>query len=117
MNTTTDVERFSFTPKGPWVVDPDAMTWRVDIDELRARTKIEGGVLARPPKVPPVARLARTGALLGSALGGWQLRDRRRGGSTSRAGISRRLRKAFERLGPTYIKLGQIVSAGEGIFP
>ncbi len=35
----------------------------------------------------------------------------------SRAGLSRRLRKAFERLGPTYIKLGQILSAGEGVFP
>ena len=33
------------------------------------------------------------------------------------AGISRRLRVAAERLGPTYIKLGQIVASGEGIFP
>src|SRR5439155_4967356 len=46
-----------------------------------------------------------------------QLFEHRKHGSVSRAGISRRLRKAFERLGPTYIKLGQIVSAGEGIFP
>jgi ubiquinone biosynthesis protein len=37
--------------------------------------------------------------------------------STSRAGLSRRLRKAFEKNGPTYIKLGQILSSGEGIFP
>ncbi len=29
----------------------------------------------------------------------------------------RRLRLAAERLGPTYIKLGQIISSGEGIFP
>ena len=35
----------------------------------------------------------------------------------SRAGLSYRLRKAFEHLGPTYIKLGQILSSGEGIFP
>ncbi|MFM2071613.1 MAG: hypothetical protein RLZZ623_1876, partial [Actinomycetota bacterium] len=35
----------------------------------------------------------------------------------SRAAISVRLRKAAERLGPTYIKLGQIISSGEGIFP
>jgi len=35
----------------------------------------------------------------------------------SRAGLSHRLRKAFERLGPTYIKLGQILSSGEGVFP
>ena len=32
-------------------------------------------------------------------------------------GISRRLRVAAEQLGPTYIKLGQIVASGDGIFP
>ncbi len=32
-------------------------------------------------------------------------------------GLSRRLRVAAERLGPTYIKLGQIISSGEGLFP
>ncbi len=31
--------------------------------------------------------------------------------------LSRRLRLAFQTLGPTYIKLGQILSAGEGLFP
>ncbi len=31
--------------------------------------------------------------------------------------MSRRLRIAFGKLGPTYIKLGQILSSGEGIFP
>jgi ubiquinone biosynthesis protein len=31
--------------------------------------------------------------------------------------LSRRLRRSFEHLGPTYIKLGQIISSGEGIFP
>ena len=35
----------------------------------------------------------------------------------SRSDISRRLRLAAERLGPTYIKLGQIISSGEGLFP
>jgi ligand-binding sensor domain-containing protein len=34
----------------------------------------------------------------------------------SRAELSRRLRTAAEALGPTYIKLGQIISAGEGLF-
>ncbi|MGH9087793.1 MAG: ABC1 kinase family protein, partial [Acidimicrobiales bacterium] len=56
-------------------------------------------------------------AVLGWAVAGWWLLDRRHGGARSRAGLSRRLRQAFERLGPTYIKLGQILSAGEGIFP
>src|SRR5262249_22877579 len=35
----------------------------------------------------------------------------------SRSGLSRRLRIAFQTLGPTYIKLGQILSSGEGLFP
>jgi ubiquinone biosynthesis protein len=35
----------------------------------------------------------------------------------SRLALSRRLRRSFEQLGPTYIKLGQVVSSGEGIFP
>ena len=37
--------------------------------------------------------------------------------AASKRGISRRLRVAFGRLGPTYIKLGQIISGGEGLFP
>ncbi len=35
----------------------------------------------------------------------------------SQAEISHRLRVAAETLGPTYIKLGQIISAGDGLFP
>jgi ubiquinone biosynthesis protein len=35
----------------------------------------------------------------------------------SRADLSRRLRRAAEHLGPAYIKLGQIISSGEGLFP
>ncbi|MHB8329716.1 MAG: ABC1 kinase family protein [Acidimicrobiales bacterium] len=62
-------------------------------------------------------RVLRVGAVLGPALGAWYATDRRRGRSVSRAGLSRRLRRAFERLGPTYIKLGQILSSGEGLFP
>jgi ubiquinone biosynthesis protein len=110
-----DVAHYSFTDEGPWTVDADAMTWREGLDVIRAKTAIEAATFARPPKAPPIGRILRTGVDLGSALAGWQLIDKRRG--QSRAGLSRRLRKSFERLGPTYIKLGQILSAGEGIFP
>ena len=34
-----------------------------------------------------------------------------------RADLSLRLRRAIETLGPTYIKLAQIISSGEGLFP
>ncbi len=62
-------------------------------------------------------RVVRVGARLGAALAGWYLLERGRGASRSRSGLSKRLRRAFERLGPTYIKLGQILSSGEGVFP
>src|SRR5690606_32161470 len=35
----------------------------------------------------------------------------------SRRGLSKRLRKRFVKLGSAYIKLGQIISSGEGLFP
>jgi ubiquinone biosynthesis protein len=54
---------------------------------------------------------------VGGALAMWAFTGRRKGGSESRADLSRRLREAAETLGPTYIKLGQIISSGEGIFP
>ena len=47
----------------------------------------------------------------------WAIGPRRKGSEVSRADLSRRLRIAFSHLGPTYIKLGQIVSGGEGLFP
>ncbi|HEX9530146.1 MAG TPA: AarF/UbiB family protein, partial [Acidimicrobiales bacterium] len=74
--------------------------------------------LTRRRRVPPGGRVLTVGARLGLALAGWYLIERHTGDqSTSRSGLSRRLRRAFERLGPTYIKLGQIISSGEGIFP
>ncbi len=53
--------------------------------------------------------------VLGLPLAVWGARER--GTPTSTADISRRLRVAAEVLGPTYIKLGQIISSGEGLFP
>jgi ubiquinone biosynthesis protein len=121
----------AFTPHGPWTVDPEQMTWRfggsrpgvadgdsldtLDIDELRKRAADLARQLVRPRRFPPGLRVIDVGLRLGIALVGWGIRDR--GTPTSRSGLSRRLRPAFERLGPTYIKLGQIISSGEGIFP
>src|ERR687894_221840 len=81
------------------------------------------GARAEPPDLtapgggPPAARLVTVTRRLGSAVGLWAMRERPAGESVSRSGISRRLRLAAEKLGPTYIKLGQIISSGEGIFP
>lgn len=115
--TATDLELGSFSEDPPWVVEPEHMRWRHAVPGLRAQIADELPRLTRPGKVPPGLRVIRTTRLLGTALGGWYLGARRKGGSVSTAVLSRRLRLAAERLGPTYIKLGQIISSGEGIFP
>jgi ubiquinone biosynthesis protein len=107
----------AFSDCGPWQVDPERMPWRAGVAELRAQAQAEVPALVRRRLVPPLRRFGEAAVLLGLALAGWQLRDRRTGGAVSRAGLSRRLRRAFERLGPAYIKLGQIVSSGQGLFP
>ena len=113
----TDLDVGSFSDEAPWTVEPDRIGWRRGLDRVRVRTQQEVPALTRRRSLPPGVRVARVGVTLGRAVGGWYLIDRRRGRDASRAGLSRRLRRAFERLGPTYIKLGQIISSGEGIFP
>jgi ubiquinone biosynthesis protein len=107
----------AFSDRGPWVVDLDAMRWRQTISALRAGLAMSLPQLVRPRVLPPGARMLTSVHHLGGAIGLWYLKERRSGGSTSVTGISRRLRRAAEALGPTYIKLGQIVASGEGVFP
>ncbi len=113
----SDLATGAFTDDAPWIVDPARMTWRRGIEGLRAGARAQVPRLMRRRRLPPGGRALRVGAVVGWAVGRWYLGARRRGGAESRADLSRRLREAFERLGPTYIKLGQIISSGEGIFP
>jgi ubiquinone biosynthesis protein len=117
MTTPADLAIGSFSSDPPWIVDPDAMTWRRSVDAVRWVVRHEVPELTRPRKVPSGTRVFRVAAHLGVAVGAWALGARRAGGSISRADLSRRLRIAAEHLGPTYIKLGQIISSGEGLFP
>jgi ubiquinone biosynthesis protein len=110
-----DVAAYAFTDEGPWVVDPAQLVWRRGLDRVRARTRADVPRLLARRRLPPLGRLARVVVAVGTALGLWYVRER--GTATSRAGVARRLRRAFERLGSTYVKLGQIVSAFEGLFP
>jgi ubiquinone biosynthesis protein len=104
---------FSDTP--PWIVVPEELRWKRGLVALRARVGAEAPKLAAPKLIPPIGRFFRVTGSVGTALAFWYVRER--GTPGSRAGISRRLRRSFERLGSTYIKLGQIVSGGEGLFP
>jgi predicted unusual protein kinase regulating ubiquinone biosynthesis (AarF/ABC1/UbiB family) len=68
-----------------------------------------------PGGVRPVARrLVRTGVVLGrhTARGAWRSRRRGRGQV-----VASELRAAFEELGPTYVKLAQLVASSPGLFP
>ena len=111
-----DLDLGAFSEHGPWVLDPEQIPWRWEIDRLRRGTRHEVPRLLSPRvSVRPVLRLLRTVTAIGGAVAGWLVFEYRR--PSSRAGISRRLRVAFEHLGSSYVKLGQIISGGEGLFP
>jgi ubiquinone biosynthesis protein len=115
-----DTSWASFTDPGPWTLDREAIAWSPLAATLRRRAQHEVPALTTPGTVPPGARVVTVAARLLGAVTPWLLTKRRDGFATpeeSRADISRRLRHAAEALGPTYIKLGQIISSGEGLFP
>jgi ubiquinone biosynthesis protein len=102
-------------------VVPESMPWRLggpgepDVTVLRRQAAELARTLVNPSHLPSVGRVLSVVFRIGIPLVAWGAKER--GTPESRAGLSRRLRPAFERLGPTYIKLGQIISSGEGIFP
>ncbi|HEV8298294.1 MAG TPA: AarF/UbiB family protein, partial [Acidimicrobiales bacterium] len=106
----------AFSDDAPWLVDPDALRWRRPLRAVRSTVRRQVPDLIRHRRWPGV-RAVRVARVLGVGLAVWAVRERRRGGRESRAGVSRRMRRAAEALGPTYIKLGQIISSGQGIFP
>lgn len=107
----------AFSDDPPWVVDLERSAWLDRGGARRAAAGASARAQMRRRLLPPGLATVRVAVSLGSALAAWYVSDRRKGRTRSRAGLSRRLRLAFERLGPTYIKLGQILSAGEGVFP
>jgi ubiquinone biosynthesis protein len=95
-------------------------TWLRGTPERRRAAAAEAPRLTTPSRIPPVGRLVVVLYHVGRALLPYYWRKKRRRFATpedARRDISRRLRVAAEKLGPTYIKLGQIISSGEGLFP
>ena len=110
----------AFETDAPWVLDRDSIVWLPGVEQLRAAARREVPVLTKPARLPPGRRVVTVVARLAWAIGPWWWRRRRgkyAGPEVGRADISRRLRVAAEALGPSYIKLGQIISSGEGLFP
>ena len=113
----TDLHIGAFSNNPPWNIDLNRILWLPGIDPLRQRSHGEVPKLLRRAKVPPTTRVVKVGLSIGTALLKWRLVERRRGNPASRIGLSRRLHRSFEALGPTYVKLGQVISSGDGIFP
>ena len=110
-----DLHLGSFSEHGPWSLATTPPRWTADVDRLRAEQVRLVPQLVKRPRLPPVVRAVTVGAIIGSSLAVWGLRHR--GKADSSAELSRRIRRSAERLGTTYIKLAQIISAGEGVFP
>ena len=109
--------RWAFREGGPWEFRPDDLEWDRDLNALRRAQRDEVPSWVAAGRWPPFWRFLTAAVRVGGALLGWRLREGRRPGPESRKGLSRRLRRAFEKLGPAYIKLGQIISSGRGLFP
>jgi ubiquinone biosynthesis protein len=87
---------------------------------LREAARKEVPTLIRTRRFPPIGRLIVVVWHLGTALLPWFINKKRKRFATpeeSRTYVSQRLRVAIEKLGATYIKLAQIISSGEGLFP
>jgi len=122
MTPPADVEwgAFSDAPgSAPWVLDREAITWLGDAGRVRHAARRRVPSLITPGRLPPGRRgLAVTGRLAVAVVPWlWRRRRGRADGSAGVADLSLRLRLAAESLGPTFIKLGQIISSGEGVFP
>ena len=122
-NVTTshsDLSWGNFSDSGPWVLDRDTIAWSQVAVVLRDAARKEVPTLIRTRKFPPIGRLIVVVWHLGTALLPWFINKKRKRFATpeeSRTYVSRRLRVAIEKLGATYIKLAQIISSGEGLFP
>ncbi|MFA9563106.1 MAG: ABC1 kinase family protein [Acidimicrobiales bacterium] len=116
-STESDRSWGAFSAAEPWTIT-HAPTWRRHCTLIRNAVARRTPELIAPRRVPPLRRLLVVAWHIGGAVAAWRLRQLLPGRRPdSRADLSRRLRLAAEALGPTYIKLGQIISSGRGIFP
>jgi ubiquinone biosynthesis protein len=107
----------AFPTPGPWIVNPDTMPWRAGIDLLRRRTQARVPELLRRRRVPPLGSV-RVAATMTGVAAPWAIRHRKdRSTSAAQADLAAGLRPAFVRLGPTFIKLGQLIGGADNMLP
>lgn len=119
-NAVTDLDWGAFSDNPPWVLDREQISWLSIAPVLRQAARKEVPVLTKPSRIPPVLRLLVVVRVLLAALLPWlwhKKLNHYESDKNSRLDISKRMRRAVEKLGSTYIKLGQIISSGDGLFP
>ena len=113
----TDQHVGAFTEDGPWVVDPDRMPWRAGTAQLRERARAQVPELVRRRRLPP-PRGAMVAAKLAAVALPWLVRHRgARDSAAAQSELAALLRPAFESLGTTFIKLGQLIASADGMMP
>lgn len=114
----SDMAWGSFLSERTWNLDEaQSQSYSDENVSRRHESKLYAHSLLESKRFPPVFRLIYSLLKIGSAISLWFVFDKWRGREKSRRGISKRLRKRFVSLGSTYIKLGQIISSGDGLFP
>ena len=110
----------------PWLAQADGLAeaadrWEAELAPIRAAIprRVDelldpDARLARASRFAKVARVLATEGLYLSAVDVPVQAVRRQPVGPQAA---HRLRRAFERLGPSYLKLGQFISSGRGLFP
>jgi ubiquinone biosynthesis protein len=107
----------SFSDDGPWVVIPEELRWRTGIDALRAQAQARVPGMVRRRRLPP-GRGATVALRLAVTTVPWLVRNRRRKDDPlAQAELAALLRPAFESLGATFIKLGQLIASADGMMP
>jgi ubiquinone biosynthesis protein len=93
------------------------MPWRDGIDDLRATARARVPGLIQRRRLPPT-RGATVVWKLARAIVPWVVKHRgRRGDPEALAALAPSVRGAFEQLGATFIKLGQVIASAEGMMP
>ncbi|MFL2993233.1 MAG: cytochrome P450 [Acidimicrobiales bacterium] len=114
--------RFTSTIKKPVAMNDESDTSRVDKwirEAAQSRETLRRSIpnLIRKPKFPPLGRLIITVFRFGKAFISWKVIDRKLAHPIKQEKLYARLRNVAEQQGPTYVKLAQLISAAEGVFP
>jgi ubiquinone biosynthesis protein len=107
----------AFRPQGNWSIDGDEQWFDDPFRRLAAQQRaLAWASPTTALDLRVVTRLVATVFVFGHALLRWRIRILRHP-LQRRAIAADEFRRAAERLGATWIKLGQLVAAGDGIFP